>query len=111
MKVTIEIPQGSDLTVQVSKLGDITGATGYFAVRTEAGEVVIEKSTATPEEGAVVSESTGKVEFYVVPDDTAELTVGAKYYYDAWIETAGGKRYQVREISKFTILDRVVVFE
>ena len=102
---TISIPKGSNLTVEITDIGDLTGATGHFAVRNAAGTVVISKSTDDPDEGEVGDE---EMEFYLVPADTSELALGG-YYYDAWIVTATGEQYQVRAVSRFTVLDRVVV--
>jgi hypothetical protein len=109
--VTVTIPQGSDLTIEITDLGDLTGATGYLSVRNNAGTVVFAKSTADADEGAIADpETAGDMEFYILPEDTTSLTVGAsQYHYDAWIVTALGKRYQVREVSPFVVLDRVVV--
>lgn len=105
----VSIAKGSDLTVQITGLGDLTGATGYFAVRNTAGTVVIEKSTDDADEGAIIDPATdGEMEFYLVPSDTSGKSLGG-YHYDAWIVTATGKHYQVRSVSQFTITDRVVV--
>jgi hypothetical protein len=78
-------------------------------VRNNAGTVVFAKSTADADEGAIADpETAGDMEFYILPEDTDSLDAGG-YHYDAWIVTALGKRYQVREVSPFIVTDRVVV--
>lgn len=106
---TITIAQGSDLTVRITDLDDLTGATGHLAVMSAAGSVVITKSTDDADEGMILEpEDDGAMEFYIVPADTSGLAAGT-YYYDAWVVTATERQYQVRSVSQFIVQDRVVV--
>lgn len=106
----ISLPQGSDHTVEISSLGDLTGAVLYLAVRDVAGTVVISKSTSVVGQGLVVAPATsGVARFYFVPTDTATLTVGGAYFYDAWKVDAAGKHYQICPVRSFNVNERVVV--
>lgn len=106
----ISLAQGSDHTVEISGLGDLTGAVLHLAVRNETGTVIISKATNVNGEGLLVAPTTGGVaRFYLVPTDTATLVVGGTYSYDAWKVDSTGKHFQVCKVQGFVVTDRVVV--
>lgn len=110
--MTFSIPQGGDKDLEISGLGDLTGCTGYLAVREHATNgVVIEKSTANVGDGEIVGDPTeGVLRFHFIPPDTNSLVPGpvGSYSFDSWILTPSGKHFQVRWVSVFIVTPRVV---
>lgn len=108
MNGTITIPQGTDHTLKIVSLGDLTDSTVYVNVRDASGRTVISKSTGVPAEGAIVSPATaGVARIYFVPADTEELTVGAKYFFDALKVDGAGKKHQACSVRRFFVGDRI----
>jgi hypothetical protein len=105
------IAQGADRDLKIKTGIDLTGATGYAAVKDSAGTVQITKTTDVAEEGEILDPAEdGIMTIHFIPSDTEELEPG-NYKYDAWIVTSDGKRYPVRDVTKFVIKERVVVIE
>jgi hypothetical protein len=107
----ITFAKGSDHTLDITGLGDLTSCVVHLAVRDETGTVVIEKATAVGADGLIVAPAgtSGTARIYFVPADTADLDVGGTYFYDAWKVAADSKHYQIVGVEAFNITDRVVV--
>lgn len=106
--MTLSIPRGSDIDLEIFGLGDISNCTGLLAVRDNANNaIVIEKSTANPEDGEV---GDGVLRFHFLQADTEGLLVHplGNYSFDAWIVTPVGKHIQVRWVTVFIVMPRVV---
>lgn len=111
MTTKFPIPQGSDKDLEIYDLGDLTGCTGFLAVK-DGATIVIEKSTLNSDEGEIASPSTsGVLRFHFVPVDTQTLSASRPYSFDAWIVTGAGKRHQVLSVTPFSVTPRVVVIE
>ena len=77
---------------------NLTGAQGLLTVKTdkEATASVIAKTTASGPQGAIGSPDQGEMFFYIVPADTASLSI-RQYVYDVKVTLATGKKYTVIE--------------
>ncbi len=73
---------------------DLTGATGVLTVKEtkDSASPSIQKSTANPSEGAIGAANKGEMFFYIVPADTASLTI-RQYVYDIEVTLSDGKKY------------------
>jgi hypothetical protein len=114
---TISLTQASNRTVKVSVVDqsglpfDLTGCVGYLQVRQcdTAASASISKTTTVAAQGAIIAPaSSGIIEFYFLPADTAALSP-SEMLYDAWIRTddVPAKDYQVVPRSRFVITRRV----
>jgi hypothetical protein len=77
---------------------NLTGAQGLLSVKTDkdATSPVITKSTDIGSEGAIGSPDQGEMFFYLVPLDTASLSI-RQYVYDVKVTLTTGKKYTVLE--------------
>ena len=76
---------------------NLTGATVIMTIKeTKDGPVVIQKSTANPSEGAIGAANKGECYFYIVPSDTASITI-RQYVFDVKVFVASGKEYTALE--------------
>lgn len=77
---------------------DITGCEVIFTVKLKRSDTtsVIQKSTSVSGEGEIGSPDEGECFFYIVPEDTEELTVG-QYVWDVTLYKADGKIYTVAD--------------
>jgi len=75
---------------------DLTGATCVFTVKELPTDTVpvIELSTAVPAEGMIGAADEGEAFFFLVPADTASLTI-EQYVWDVRVTAADGKTYTV----------------
>ncbi len=84
------IPDNSDLEEPF----DLTGATVSLSVRkTENSDaLLVEKTSADPNQINIINPTQGRVEIYFIPTDTEDLEIG-EYFYDIQIDTDAGNRY------------------
>ena len=77
---------------------NLTGAQGLLTVKTDkdATASVITKTTASGTQGDIGSPDQGEMFFYLVPADTASLSI-RQYVYDVKVTLATGKKYTVIE--------------
>ena len=74
---------------------DLTGAIARFTVRKAIDkEVLISKSSADPAQIDIIDPTNGKLEIYIVPNDTKTLKPGG-YVFDVEITLSNGKVYTV----------------
>lgn len=111
MTTKFPIPQGSDKDLEIYDLGDLSGCTGFLAVK-DGASIIIEKSTLNASEGEISTPpSAGVLRFHFIPEDTETLSTSRPYSFDAWIVTGAGKRHQVLSVTPFSVTPRVVVIE
>lgn len=105
---TISMVQGEDRTIEVvvrdssKKLVNLTGAKTYLAVKNSCDDedALIEKMNLAAGGDSTQSEildqttKRGRVQFYLLPEDTEDLDARG-YTWQVWVETVGGKRYAV----------------
>lgn len=77
---------------------DLTAATAVLTVKRtkDATAVTFSKTTATPAQGAIGAADEGEAFFYILPADTASLTIG-QYVFDVKVTLSSGKKYTVVE--------------
>lgn len=77
---------------------NVAGATGVFTVREtkDSPAPTFRKSTANPSEGTIGSPDAGELLFYILPADTANLTI-RQYVFDVRVTLSTGKTYTVVE--------------
>lgn len=106
--MTFSIARGSDKDLEIFGLGDLTDCIGFLAVRNSVNNaIIIEKSTTNPADGEV---GDGFLRFHFLQADTEGLLVSplGNYSFDAWISTPTGKHFQVRPVTVFIVMPRVV---
>lgn len=107
----VTVPRGSNLTIRFlakdpdGNLLDLTGAKAYLTARERyesVGAVIAKKNTAAggdDTQALVILPQTGttkgKVEYYLVPADTANRVLGSEFPYDARVVLVSGASYQV----------------
>lgn len=110
--ITLEIEDANN------ELGDITGSLLWFSVKQDPEaddtDALISKKSANnggADSQAMVITATGTVkvvEFYIVPDDTDPLVNQAAlpgdYFCDAVIQLPSGRRLQLLDPTRFTIM-------
>lgn len=90
---------------------DLTGSTLYFTAKTTAGATIFAKVSTDTNQIEILTQSgdtLGQADVKIVPSDTSAATAG-NHRYDAWIELASGKRYQIVPVSTFTLTAPVTV--
>lgn len=116
----IEVTRGESLTFLMTVVNratkvavDVTGAKVWFTVKNRLEDVnaIISKKNViaggvdgqilivVPQTGV----TTGQVEVFLDPADTAALDPEAQYWCDAWVQLPNGKRSQVVKNSPFKI--------
>lgn len=100
----IRLTRGDTARLTVKILNDLDG-NEYEPSETDVLRLTI-KRTVKDLEPLVQKVITGSSQFYIVPDDTKDLSFG-KYQYDVELTTASGDVYTVIEPSTFEILKEV----
>ena len=97
----IEIYSSNDRTIHIYvrdpslDIIDLTGATAVFTVKqTREGPILLQKSTADPNEGLVGAADQGEVYFYITDTDTVNMEI-RQYVYDVRVTLSNGKAYTV----------------
>jgi hypothetical protein len=72
----------------------LASATCYLTVKDGfGGNVILSKSTLVPAEAVITNPTAGKVEFYIVPADTAAVAKETSYVYDIKVKLGSGKQH------------------
>ncbi|MFQ5647250.1 MAG: BppU family phage baseplate upper protein [bacterium] len=108
----IELYRGDSRTLEVTVSDEngpanLTGSTVKFSVKKKKGDTayIIKKSTTDPSEINIVDAVNGKLEIYLIPDDTQDVAI-ASYHFDVEVETSTNKIYTV-VAGKLSILEDI----
>jgi hypothetical protein len=115
----IDLHLGRDRTLAVTietDVGDITGSKLWFMVKKKFedtdNDAVITKLSAnnggSDSQAMVTSGTLRMLEFYIVPADTVSLDFG-DYVADAVIELPNGRRLQLLQPFRFTLIQPVSI--
>lgn len=101
MANTLKINRGATFTIDFyyQKNGEaetLVGATVYFTMKTTEYDTSAMDTTAVIKKDVTDGDADGHAEIVIDPADTINLTPG-KYYFDIFVEEAGGDRYKTIE--------------
>lgn len=88
---------------------DLTGASVYFTVKTQADsiDIVLQKTTAQITEIELSDPRGGLARIFLHPLDTQPLSTRATYVFDVWVVLGSGARHPVVPPSTFRVLPAV----